>query len=217
MDFSRPKLRPHFAAFQHLQRALHQRHRLVQIEHRTALLLILLAGRALRILALRRWLTGMRTGRNWTGLRRSRKPAPVRRRRLTSLLLLRLLLLPVMPLMGRDGRAVVQHGFVADELVAVLLQDGAGESLAAHHENRLVVLLQLVDQRDEIAVAADDAKGIDVVVSEGEFQRIQRQIDIRAILVAAGRRVALHHLHRVFGELAGGILQLCPSSRRRFW
>ncbi len=77
-----------------------------------------------------------------------------------------------------------------------------GERLAADHEHALVVLLQLVDQRDEIAVAADDGEGVDVVVRERHFQRVERQIDVGAVLVAARRGVALHHLHRVLGELA---------------
>ena len=110
-------------------------------------------------------------------------------------------MLPFMPRARRPS--VVQHGLVADELVAVLLQNRAGKSLAADDENRLIVLLQFVDQRDKVAVTAHDAEGVDVVVSEGKFERIERQVDIRAVLVAAGRRIALHHLHCVVRELAG--------------
>ena len=75
---------------------------------------------------------------------------------------------------------------------------------AAHHEDALVVLFQLVDQRDEIAVAADDGEGVDVIVREGHLQRVQRQVDVGAVLVAARRRVALHHLHGVLGQGARG-------------
>ena len=39
---------------------------------------------------------------------------------------------------------------------------------------------------------------------EGHFQRVERQIDIRAVLVPARRRVALDHLHGVLGERARG-------------
>jgi hypothetical protein len=85
--------------------------------------------------------------------------------------------------------------------VAVLLQDGAGESLAAHHEHRLVVLLQLIHQRNKVAVAAHNAECINVIVREGQFQRVESKIDVGAVLIAAGRRVALHHLHGIFGEL----------------
>ena len=106
--------------------------------------------------------------------------------------------------------AIVQHRFVADELMTVLLQNRAGERLAAHHEHGLVVLLQFVDQRDEVAVAADDGERVDVIVREGQFQGIERQVDVRAVLVAPRRRIALHHLHRVFGKLARRIFQLSP-------
>ena len=94
--------------------------------------------------------------------------------------------------------------------MTVLLQNRAGESLAAHHEDRLVVLLQLVHQRDEVAVAADDGERIDVIVRERQFQRVERQIDIGAVLVAARRGIALHHLHRVFGKLPRGVLHPAP-------
>ncbi len=69
--------------------------------------------------------------------------------------------------------------------MTVLLQDGARESAPAHHENRLVVLFQLVHQRDEVAVAADDRECINVIVRKGHLQRVQRQVDIRAVFVAA--------------------------------
>ena len=81
-----------------------------------------------------------------------------------------------------------QQRFVADELVTVLLQDGAGEGPAAHHEDPLVVLLQLVDQRDEIAVAADDGERVDVIVRERHLERVESEVDVGAVLVAARRR-----------------------------
>ena len=74
----------------------------------------------------------------------------------------------------------------------------------------LVVLLQLVDQRHEIAVAADDGEGVDVVVRKRQFQRVERQVDVAAVLIAARRRIALHHLHGVFGELARRVLHASP-------
>ena len=40
-----------------------------------------------------------------------------------------------------------------DELVAIALQDDAGERPAADDEDLLVVLLQLLDERQEVAVA----------------------------------------------------------------
>ena len=124
------------------------------------------------------------------------------RRLLLRLLLRRLLLL--LRLMARSGPGVVDDRFVGHELVAVLLQDRAGEGAAAHHEDALVVLLQFVDQRDEVAIAADDGVGVDVVVSEGHLERVEGQVDVGAILVAARRGVALNHLHRVLGKSARG-------------
>ena len=94
----------------------------------------------------------------------------------------------------------VDYRFVADEFVTVLLQDRAGEGAPADDEDALVVLFELIHQGNEIAVAADDGKGVDVVVSERHFESVQRQIDIGAVLVAARRRIALHHLYGVFGE-----------------
>ncbi len=49
-----------------------------------------------------------------------------------------------------------------------------------------------------------------MIVRESEFQRVQRQIDIGAVLVSPRRGIALHHLHRVLGELPRGIFQLPP-------
>jgi hypothetical protein len=99
---------------------------------------------------------------------------------------------------------LIQQRFVADELVTVLLQDRAGESSAAQHEHALIVLFQLVEQGHEIAVPADDGERVDVIVREGHLQRVQRQVDVRAVLVAARRRVALHHLYGVLRHGAGG-------------
>ena len=105
----------------------------------------------------------------------------------------------------RRGRfRLIQQRFVADELVTVLLQNRTGESLTAQHEYALIVLFQFVEQGDEIAIPADDGECVDVIVREGHLQRIQRQVDVRAVLVAARRRVALHHLYGMLGHGAGG-------------
>src|SRR6185312_5048032 len=88
---------------------------------------------------------------------------------------------------------VIQHRFIADELVTVLLQNRAGERLAPDHENRLVVLLQLVDQRHKVAVAADDSESGDVVMRERKLESVEGQINVAAVLVAPRRRIALHH------------------------
>src|SRR5690606_17021104 len=99
---------------------------------------------------------------------------------------------------ARGGHEVL----VGDELVAVALHDHAGELPSAHDEDLLVVLLELLHQADEVAVAADDHEGIDVGMREGHFERVEGQIDVRAILVAAWRQVALHHLDGVLREAA---------------
>ena len=92
---------------------------------------------------------------------------------------------------------------VGDELVAVLLHHLAGEVPAADDEHLPVVLLQLLDQRDEVAVAADDDEGVDVIVRERHLERVEREVDVGAVLVAAGREVALHH--------ADGVLRHQPA------
>ena len=90
---------------------------------------------------------------------------------------------------------------VCDEFVAVLLQDDARKIAPADDEDFFVVLFQFLDKRDEIAVTANNHKSIDVIPGKRHLERIERQIDIGAVLIAARRRVALHHLDGVFGEL----------------
>ena len=43
-----------------------------------------------------------------------------------------------------------------------------------------------------------------MVVSEGHLEGIESQVDVGAILIAARRGVALHHLHGVLGKSASG-------------
>ena len=94
--------------------------------------------------------------------------------------------------------------------MTVLLQNRARKRLAPHNKHSLVVLLQLVHQGNKIAVAADNRISIYVVMRERHFQCIQRQINIRAVLVPARRRITLHHLHRVFRQLPRRVLHLAP-------
>ncbi len=143
------------------------------------------------------------------------------RRRLLRRLLLRLLLRLMLRLLGRRplmrarARGIVDDSFVSDKFVAVLLQYCAGEGTPADHENSLVVLFELVHQRNEIAVAADDGESVDVVVGEGHFERVEREVDIGAVLVAARRRVALHHLDGVFGKRPRGRFLSAPVRIRK--
>ena len=64
----------------------------------------------------------------------------------------------------------------------------------------LSVLFQLLDQRDEVAVAADDDVGVDVAVGEGHLERVEREVDVGAVLVAARGEVALHQLRGVLRQ-----------------
>ena len=107
--------------------------------------------------------------------------------------------------------------FVGDELVAVPLQDDARERAAADDEHLLVVLLELLDERQEIAVAADDDVGVDVLVGERHLERVEREVDVGAVLVAAGREVALHQADGVLRERRGCIRRRASSRRRRSW
>src|SRR5208337_4150560 len=50
-------------------------------------------------------------------------------------------------------------------------------------------------------VTADDHNAIDVVVGKSHFQGVQSQVDVRAILVAAQRHAALHHVDGVLRHL----------------
>ena len=78
----------------------------------------------------------------------------------------------------------------------------ARERASADDEDLLVVLLQLLDERDEVAVAADDDVGVDVRVRERHLERIEREIDVRAVLVAARGQIALNELGRVLRQRA---------------
>ena len=58
-------------------------------------------------------------------------------------------------------------------------------------------------RRDEVAVAADDHVGVDVRVGERHLERVEREVDVGAVLVAARREIALHQL--------GGVLRQRPA------
>ena len=101
---------------------------------------------------------------------------------------------------GGHARPRAGDVLVGDELGAVLLHHLAGELPAADDEDLLVVLLELLHQGDEVAVAADDDEGVDVVVGEGHLQRVERQVDVGAVLVAAGGHHPLHQPYGVVGH-----------------
>ena len=108
------------------------------------------------------------------------------------------------------GRGLPHEVLVGDELVAVALQDHARECAAADDEHLLVVLLQLLDEGQEVAVAADDDEGVDVGVGERHLERIEREIDVGAVLVAARRHLPLHHAHGVLRHLPAVITGALP-------
>ncbi len=131
------------------------------------------------------------------------------------------LLLAGLPLRTRRAIAALatilrEQRLVAHELVTVLLQDGAGEGLASHHKYGLAVFFQLVHQRDEVAVAADNGERVHVRMGESHLQRIQRQIDIAAVLVAARGGQALHHLHGVLRHGPGRAFLAPPVGVSKF-
>ncbi len=106
--------------------------------------------------------------------------------------------------------ATANEIFVGDELVTVLLHRHAGELAAADHDDLATVLLQLLDERDEVAVAADDDEGVDVIVGERHLEGVERHRDVGTVLVAAGRHVALDHPDRVLGEEAAVVADALP-------
>ena len=80
----------------------------------------------------------------------------------------------------------------------------------ADDEDLAVVLLELLDQRDEVAVAADDDEGVDVSVGEGHLERVERQVDVGAVLVAPGRHHTLHHADGVLRHGAAVVAGAFP-------
>ena len=85
--------------------------------------------------------------------------------------------------------------------MAVPLKDDARERAPSDNEDFLVVLLQLFDERQKIAVAADDHVRVDVLVGEHHFERIEREVDVGAVLVAAGGEITLHEPDGVLRQI----------------
>jgi hypothetical protein len=94
--------------------------------------------------------------------------------------------------------------------VAVALHHEAREIPPADDEDLLVVLLELFDQRDEVAVAADDHVRVDVRMREGHLEGVERQVDVGPVLVAARREVALHQLGRMLRQRAAVVTRARP-------
>ena len=94
--------------------------------------------------------------------------------------------------------------------MTVLLHGHAGELASTDDDDLAAVLLELLDERDEVAVAADDDEGVDVVVGEGHLERVERHRDVRPVLVAARRHVALHHANRMLREEPAIVARALP-------
>ena len=84
--------------------------------------------------------------------------------------------------------------------MAVALQHAAREGAAADDEHALAELLELLDQGDEVGVAADDREPGDVRPGERHLEGVDDQVDVGAVLVAARGYVALHHVDRVIRQ-----------------
>ncbi len=98
--------------------------------------------------------------------------------------------------------------------MAILLHRRARELPAADHEDLAVVLLELLDEGNEVAVASDDDEGVDVAVREGHFERIKGHRDVCAVLVAAWGHVALHHADGVLRQKATVVARALPIAVR---
>ena len=72
------------------------------------------------------------------------------------------------------------------------------------------VLLQFFNQCDEVAVAADDDEGVDVVVGECHLEGIEGEVDIGAVFVAARGHHALHHAHGMLRHRAAVLAGALP-------
>ena len=86
--------------------------------------------------------------------------------------------------------------------MAVPLQNHACKRASADDKDLLVVLLELFDQRQKVAVAADDDVRVDVLMRERHLERVEREVDVGAVLVAARRQVALDQADGVLRERA---------------
>ena len=101
---------------------------------------------------------------------------------------------------------------IRDEFVTVFLKYHAGKGPAADDKYLLVVLFELLHQRDKIAVAPHNDEGVDVIPCKRHLQSIEGEVDVRTILVAARRQISLDHLYRVLGQHAAVIVGSLPVS-----
>ena len=98
--------------------------------------------------------------------------------------------------------------------MAVPLHRHARELAPADDDDLAVVLFELLDEGDEVAVATDDHERVDVIVGERHLEGIERHCDVGAVLVATGREVALDHPDGVLREEAAVITGALPVAVR---
>src|SRR4030095_5813838 len=80
---------------------------------------------------------------------------------------------------------------VGEELVTILLHRHAGELPSTDDDDLAAVLFELLDEGDEVAVAADDDEGVAVVVGEAHLEGVEGHRNVGPVLVAARRELPL--------------------------
>jgi hypothetical protein len=83
---------------------------------------------------------------------------------------------------------------VVDELVAGVDQQVRGRALHAAADHPLVVLLELGDQRREVAVAGQQREDVDVLLGVAEVERVDHHVDVGAVLAAVPALRDVDHL-----------------------
>src|SRR5262249_13193801 len=105
---------------------------------------------------------------------------------------------------------------VGNELMTVLLENGARKIAPANYQDFLVVLLEFFNERDEIAIPSDDHESIDVIPRKCHLERVQSEIDVGAVLIASRRQIALYHLNRVLSHASAVFAGAFPIPIRDF-
>ena len=86
---------------------------------------------------------------------------------------------------GRRGlRGLANQVVVVDELVAVGDQQVGGGAFHAAAEHAAIVLLELRDQRREVAVARDQGEDVDVLLGIAQIHGVDDHADVGAVLAA---------------------------------
>jgi hypothetical protein len=97
-----------------------------------------------------------------------------------------------------------------DELVAVGDQQVARRLAVADPDDALVQLAQLADQGREVAVPRDDHEVVDVLAAVGQLHRVDRHLDVGAVLGALARRGHLDQPQPRVLQLVAGVAVAAP-------